>query len=252
MGELAMNRKHSTTGSLVGGIRKGRVAVALLAFLPTSLAAAQYPDPERYRAAIDGFLAAEVESPPPTGAVVATGSSSMRGWHGRIAEDLAPLTLIPRGFGGSNMADVRHFLEELVLRHRPRAVLLYEGDNDAAFGASPEEILARFDAIAKAIHDSLPKTRIYVLAVKPSIARWHLWAAMKATNEGFAERAEADPRIVFIDVATPMLNDAGTPREDIFVADGLHMNGTGYDLWRDAVRPILVPAERDFESAPDP
>ncbi len=225
--------------------RPWRTAVPVAALLAAALPAlAEYPDPERYRAAIDAF---EAEDAPPAGAVVAVGSSSMRGWHRRIAEDLAPLAIVPRGFGGSNMADVSHFVAELVLRHSPRAVLLYEGDNDAALGVAPAEILGHFDAFAAAVHAALPKTRIYVLAVKPSLARWRLWGVMQATNAGFAERAAADPRLVFIDVATPMLNDAGEPRPDIFVADGLHMNDAGYDLWRDAVRPVLVAAEAKHE-----
>lgn len=232
--------------------RSGRRAAALLRvglLLATALpvAAAEYPDPERYRAAIDAFAAAAEEAPPPAGAIVATGSSSMRGWHGRIAEDLAPLTIIPRGFGGSNMADVSHFVAELVLRHKPRAVLLYEGDNDAALGATPAEILAHFDAFVAAVHEALPEARIYILAVKPSLARWHLWPVMQATNAGLVERAAADARLTFIDVATPMLNEAGTPKPEIFIADGLHMNSAGYDIWREAVRPVLLAAEADLE-----
>ena len=221
--------------------------IAIAFVLLTTTAAAEYPDPERFQAAIDAFLAADAESPPPKGAVVATGSSSMRGWHGRIAEDLAPLTLIPRGFGGSNMKDVRHFLDELVLRHEPRAVLLYEGDNDAAAGVTPKQILAHFDAIAAGIHEALPQTRIYILAVKPSIRRWNLWDTMAATNAMLADRADADERLTFIDIATPMLGEDGKPLPEIFVADNLHMNDAGYDIWRDVVRPILVDAEVGHE-----
>ena len=55
-----------------------------LFWLASVVAAAEYPDPERYRSSI-----------------VATGGSSMLGWRGPIAGDLVPLT-IPRGFGGSN------------------------------------------------------------------------------------------------------------------------------------------------------
>lgn len=221
------------------------IAVALV--LVTTAAAAEYPDPERFRPAIDAFLAADAESPPPKGAIVATGSSSMRGWHGRIAEDLAPLTIIPRGFGGSNMKDVRHFLDELVLRHEPRAVLLYEGDNDAAGGVTPEQILAHFDAIAAGIHEVLPRTRIYILAVKPSIRRWNIWDTMSATNAMLTDRAAKDARLTFIDIATPMLGEDGKPLPEIFVADNLHMNGAGYDIWRDTVRPVLVDAEVGYE-----
>ena len=225
---------------------RGTVVLALLVLVAASpVPAAEYPDPERYRAAIDAFAAEAAEAPPPAGAIVATGSSSMRGWHGRIAEDLAPLAIVPRGFGGSNMADVAYFVEELVLRYKPRAVLLYEGDNDVALGATPAQILGHFDAFAAAIHEALPETRIYILAVKPSLARWHLWPIMQVANAGLADRAAADPRLTFIDVATPMLNEAGEPRPNIFVEDGLHMNGAGYDIWRDVVLPVLLAAEAD-------
>ena len=226
---------------------KAQTIAVVALFAANAAHAAEYPDPERFRGAIDAFLATDAESMPARGAVVATGSSSMRGWHGRIADDLAPLTIIPRGFGGSNMHDVRHFLDELVLRHEPRAILLYEGDNDVAAGLSPEQILAEFDAIDSRVAERLPETRIYILAVKPSIARWQLWPTMAATNDLFKARADADPRLTFIDIATPMLGEDGKPLAEIFVADMLHMNGKGYDIWRDAVRPVLVLAERAYE-----
>ena len=116
-----------------------------------------------------------------------------------------------------------------------------------AFLASETESAPPADAIVAAIHDRLPQTRIYVLSVKPSTARWKLWEVMRETNVRLAERAAADARLTFIDIATPMLNDAGEPREDIFVDDKPHMNDAGYDIWRDAVRPVLVEAEGGFE-----
>ncbi len=47
--------------------------------------------------------------------MVCVGSSSIRMWHGQIADDLAPLTVIPRGFGGSNMNDLLHYVDELAI-----------------------------------------------------------------------------------------------------------------------------------------
>ena len=206
-----------------------------------------YPDPERFRADMDTFAAAELAKPSPLGAIVATGSSSMRGWHNRIAKDLAPLTIIPRGFGGSNMYDVRYFLDDLVLRYKPRAVMLYEGDNDAALGATPAQVLTHFDAIVDAIHQKLPETRIYVVAVKPSIARWNIWPTMKATNNLLQSRCDEHSLLTYLDVATPMLGADGKPFKEIFLPDMLHMKGSGYDIWRDAVRQTLLDAEAGRE-----
>ena len=50
-----------------------------------------------------------------------------------------------------------------------------------------------------------------------------------------------------IDIATPMLGIKGKPHPSIFVQDMLHMNGAGYDIWRDAVRAVLIDAEVRYE-----
>ena len=212
--------------------------------LPLTVAAAEYPDPERFRAAIDAFNA-EVDVP--RGDVVATGSSSMRGWHGRIEEDLAPLTIVPRGFGGSNMYDVRYFLDDLVLKHKPRAVMIYEGDNDAALGATTEQVMLNLDAIIEEIHYYLPETRVYVLAVKPSISRWQIWSEMQNTNRAMQRLAKRHSLVTYVDVAAPMLGDDGAPKPEIFIGDNLHMNEAGYDIWRDAVRAVVVASEAPDE-----
>ena len=60
------------------------------------------PDPSRFASAIAEFQAADAANPSPKGAIVCTGSSSMRMWHPRIKDDLPGLTLLPRGFGGSH------------------------------------------------------------------------------------------------------------------------------------------------------
>ena len=72
-------------------------------------------------------------------------------------------------------------------------------------------------------------------------------AHMATTNDMLKARADKDPRLTFIDVATPMLGEDGEPLAEIFVADMLHMNGKGYDIWRDVVRGVLVDAERAYE-----
>lgn len=207
-----------------------------------------FPDPDRFAKAVATFEAADADSLPPAGAILCVGSSSMRGWHRRLAQDLAPLTVVPRGFGGSTMYDVLHYADRVVLAYRPRAVLLYEGDNDVAAGLSPAQILATFEALVSRVRGRLPATRFYVIAVKPSISRWALWPAMAATNRLLRAACDTEDGLTFIDVASPMLNADGEPRGDIFLDDQLHMNDAGYDIWRDAVRPVLVAAEAGHET----
>ena len=44
----------------------------------------------------------------------------------------------------------------------------------------------------------------------------------------------------FIDVATPLLDDAGQPSSALFLEDRLHLNADGYALWRGIVAPYLA------------
>lgn len=206
-----------------------------------------FADPTRFEKAVAAFEEADRTSPPPAGAVVAVGSSSMRGWHGRIAQDLAPVTVIPRGFGGSNYYDVLHYADRLVLAYQPRAVLLYEGDNDVAAGIPPAQIAATFDALVARLRGRLPDLRIYVIGAKPSIARWGMWPQMVEANDLVAQRCAADPRMTYIDVAAGMLGTDGTPRPEIFVTDQLHMNDAGYDAWAAAIGPVLRAGEAPHE-----
>ena len=118
------------------------------------------PDPARFASAIAGFQAADAANPPPKGAIVCTGSSSMRMWHPRIKEDLPGLTLLPRGFGGSHYTDLIHYLEALVFKYQPRALLLYEGDNDANYGKTPERIFHDFKFLAEQCREQLPDLRL--------------------------------------------------------------------------------------------
>lgn len=205
-----------------------------------------WPKPERFEAELAKLEAAD-RAPVPKGAIVAIGSSSMRGWHKSIREDLAPLTVVPRGFGGSNMNDALFWTDRLVLAHKPRAVMLYEGDNDIAGGHTPEEFLGKVKEFVAEIHDAAPKTRIYVLAIKPSPSRWKHWPEMQRANAMLKELCESDKRLTFIDVATPMLKADGTPKDDIYLNDRLHMNPQGYALWTEAVRPVLMEKEARHE-----
>jgi len=207
----------------------------------------EYPSPERFEDAILAFEMADEEQMPPKKAIVCIGSSSMRGWHEGIYDDLAPLTIIPRGFGGSNMNDVLYYADRIVLPYKPRAVILYEGDNDIAQGIAPAKILQTFRAFVDKIHAEHPKARVYFLSIKPSISRWHMWSRMQEANALIAEECEDDKRLSYIDVAAGMLDDEGKPRADIFKEDKLHMNRNGYEIWRDILRPVIIRAEWPHE-----
>jgi hypothetical protein len=97
------------------------------------------------------------------------------------------------------------------------------------------------------IHKQLPNIRIYVLSIKPSIRRWEMWPQMKEANRIIEKECSKDNRLTYIDITTGMLNGNGQPRREIFLEDNLHMNRSGYIIWRDIIRPILLKTELPYE-----
>ena len=226
--------------AVVGCAAKGPSIEELTAQVETY----KWPDPTRFDEAFEKF---DAEGEQPTGAIVAIGSSSMRGWHKMMGEDLAPLTIIPRGFGGSTMYDALHFVDRGVIDLKPRAVMLYEGDNDVTWGLPAEAVIDAFRAFKARIHAADPKVRIHVFSIKPSPARMDRWPEMMRANELLRLECEADKRLFLIDVSTPLLDEDGQPLEELFVGDRVHMNRAGYERWRDAVRAAVLPIEEKYE-----
>jgi lysophospholipase L1-like esterase len=172
---------------------------------------------------------------------VFTGSSSIRLWD-TLANDMKPLQVLNRGFGGSQIADVNHYASRIILPYRPRAVVLYAGDNDLSspWSKSPEQVFADFKQFVEIIHSQLPATWIYFISIKPSPLRWRNWEKFQKTNALIAAYILTQPRAQFIDVDSAMLNAQGKPRPEIFRWDGLHMNAEGYAIWTSIIRPILL------------
>lgn len=211
-----------------------------LAFIAASLVAATPPPkgPERWAAEIDKLTAAETPAASRQGGIVFIGSSSIKRWTS-LADDFAGLPVLNHGFGGSQLADSVHYADRLVMAYKPRAVVVYAGENDINAGKSPEAVHADFNAFRAKVHAALPKTRILYIAMKPSPSRWKLREKFERGNRLIADECARDPRLQFVDVWPPMLDAAGQPRPELFVKDMLHMNETGYAIWKKILAPYL-------------
>ncbi len=177
----------------------------------------------------------------PNGGILFTGSSSIKMW--RELDNYFPGTpIINTGFGGSQTHELLMHLDDLVLYLEPSRIFIYEGDNDVNAGKSTEEIISTFKELTSVIFRQLPESQIYLISAKPSPSRWDLKPQYLEFNQALKTYANSDQRLTYLDVWTPMLDENGNPKGELFIQDNLHMNEKGYAIWKSVLAPH-VPSE---------
>ena len=216
-----------------------RTVLLLAAWLAaTNLATAEAPDPDpgRFAATIASFASWDSKNAVPADAIVFVGSSSIRYWPTAMAFPGKPV--INRGFGGSELSDVLHYYDQVIRPYAPAQIVLYAGDNDIGRGKTAVQVFDDFRELAGRVARDFPGAELVFIAIKPSKARWALWPAMTEANRLIKEYSEERPNLGFADLASPLLDEAGEPR-DVYLDDGLHLNEWGYALWQQALLPFL-------------
>ncbi|NLB96165.1 MAG: hypothetical protein GX785_10695 [Armatimonadetes bacterium] len=196
-----------------------------------------WPEVKRWEESILAFEGRDRQNPPPKGALLFVGSSSIVGWD--VARFFPDVPTINRGFGGSQLADSVYYFDRIVLPHRPKVVVLYAGDNDIPSGKSPEVVAADFEQFLARVKRDLPGTHLVYIATKPSISRWALRDQYQKANALIREQCEREPLASYLDIWPAMLGDDGTPRPELFKEDGLHLSEAGYQLWTALLRDHL-------------
>lgn len=178
---------------------------------------------------------------PPKGQIVFAGSSSFTKWKD-VAMYFPGYPIINRGFGGASLVDLIRYAEEVIIQYQPRQVFIYCGENDMADvdTVSPATVLTRFTTLHRLLVKQLPtNTKLVFVSIKPSIARWRLENKFKEANQLIRDFIATQKNTQFLDLHNAMLDEKGLPQQDIFIADNLHLNAKGYQIWQKAFAPYL-------------
>ena len=211
--------------------------------LTCQLLAAEKAGPERWQKAIAAFEAADKANPPPQGAILFIGSSTIVRWK-TLAQDFPEHPVINRGFGGSQIADSVFYADRIVIPYRPRLIVLRAGGNDIHAGKTPEQVAADFQAFVEKVRAKLPEVRIAYMTINATPSRWANVEREKKANQLIKEYIAAGKNLDYIDTFDATLGADGKPREELFVKDRLHFNDEGYKVLAAIVRKHLPePAE---------
>jgi lysophospholipase L1-like esterase len=196
----------------------------------------------RWERDIAAFEAADRANPPPKGAVLFVGASTITLWKS-LAQDFPDYKVINRGFGGSEIVDSTHFADRIIFPYEPRTIFLRSGSNEISAGMLPQQVLADFEAFVAKVRERLPEAEIVYISINPIPSRWSQNPKNQVANQLIREAAGKLPKVKFLDIWDISITPDGKPREELFLPDRLHFNEQGYKLLAERVRPFLPPPE---------
>jgi len=195
-------------------------------------------DYSKWEKAVAAFEEADRKSPPPKGAVLFVGSSTIVRWK-TLATDFPGVTTLNRGFGGNQIKDSTHFAERMIFPYEPKAIFLRAGGNDINAGWPAEDVFADFRAFVAKMRQRFPGIPIAYIGLSPTIKRWEQVAEGDKLNDLIQAYCRDNEGLTYIDCRRLTLDAEGKARPELFVEDKLHFSPAGYKLLAEAVRPHL-------------
>lgn len=173
---------------------------------------------------------------------VFTGSSVMKFWES-LEQDLAPYPVINRAIPGTKIGEIAYYADELVNHYQPKRVFLYAGSNDIQ-GSTPrtaEQVLDGFKDFVTKVRSYHPRINIFYISILISPSKWRIphREEIERANTAIRGYCHATPGLHFIDLASHFLDEAGNPRKELFLPDGIHLKRESYTIWNNALRNYL-------------
>lgn len=169
------------------------------------------------------------------------GSSSIRLWR-TLGEDMAPLRVVNRGYGGAMLRDIHYNYHTVLDDYKPRAFVFYCDNDLGGFGRDlyPTELFDLYRLLVERLKKDYPKCPIYILSIKFNDSRVAKREEHRLFNAIMADYAAHTEGVTFVDVNTPLLKPDGSVDNGYFEDDLLHVNREGYKIWTSVLKPLLM------------
>jgi lysophospholipase L1-like esterase len=185
---------------------------------------------------------------------VALGDSITDGWRTRgkevWAKTFGEWNPYNTGVGGDRTQHVLWRIDQGELdgiEPNPKVAMLMIGTNNLGPNKSDEEIADGVKACVEDIHKHLPKTKVLLLGIFPRDYKKQpdvgspdepVRARIKHINEIIAKLDDGGKTVKYLDIGDKFLDKDGGLHTDI-MPDHLHPNDKGYEIWADAVKPVI-------------
>jgi len=140
-----------------------------------------------------------------------------------------------RGIGGDDTDGVLERLSE-VTESKPAKIFIMIGTNDLAYSKTVDRVIENYKKIINQIQTDSPKTKIYIESVLPVDYAIHFTrpiADIIKINDQLKEIV-AQNNLTYIDLFSVFKTDQNKLNPE-YSLDGLHLNGKGYQLWKQQI-----------------
>ena len=217
---------------------KNNIDMSMLEIKETAVYLNEWSKEDFYQDDVDKFLEEDEANFPEEIDVLFAGSSSIRFWES-LDQDMKPLKVLNRGFGGAHIAHVNYHFKDVIQRYKPKAIVFFCGTNDVTALKTPRETVNDSKIFKQKVREDMPGVHIFVIGIKPTPARLYLEKEELEYNKLIDDMSQDDDLLTFIDIWDAMLTSEGKRIPELFIEDGLHINSEGYKIWTTLVRKNL-------------
>lgn len=193
----------------------------------------------RFQTEVAKFLTDDSLQPPPKQSILFIGSSIFRQWTS-LRQDMSPLPVFNRAFGGSRTNDILYYMDKIVIPYEPKLIFYYCGSNDAGGSVPAEKVVRNIKEFFERVESSLPETKIFFVSVNRSPARIAKWPGIDSINAMIGEFCRQSALRQYIDVNAALFDSNGTPRYELYLDDRLHFKKESYAEFTKIIKPILT------------
>ena len=179
------------------------------------------------------------------------GSSTFKRWTNAVT-DLASLPVTNRAFGGSQTSHQLMFFEQVVPPCRPQLIVWYCGSNDIKGKKDPKEVLVRTEEWLDKVKKLDPSIQVLLVSIHrcPQKRKDGQVEGVDAVNRGYQELSKKREGVFYVDVNPALESATGGSKDDLYVADGLHLNVEGYQQMITLLKPAIEKYWRKKEMNP--
>lgn len=178
--------------------------------------------------------------PPVPGGVLLVGSSTFQRWTNAV-QDLSPLPITNRAFGGSQTSHQLMFFDQVVTPCHPQLIVWYCGSNDIKGKKDPQSVLKRTEEWLDKVKKLDPSTQVLLVSIHrcPQKRKDGQLEGVDAVNRGYEEMSQRREGVFYVDVNPALESVTGESKAELYVEDGLHLNPTGYGKMASLVKPAI-------------